>query len=46
MDNEEMTKEEFKTVIEMIVMIIESSADKEEAIEKIKNLEIMKDGKN
>lgn len=39
---EDMTREEFKTVLEMIILIIDSSKDKDEALEKIKNLEILK----
>ena len=38
---ENMTTQEFKTIIEMIIMIIESSKDKEEALEKLKNLSII-----
>ena len=44
MENE-MTTLEFKTIIEMIIMILESSKDKEEALEKFKNLSILKDNK-
>ena len=40
---EEMTRDEFKTIMEMVLMIIEGSNDKEEAINKIKNLTILKD---
>jgi hypothetical protein len=40
---EEMTKEEFKTIMEMVTMIIEGSKDKEEALEKIKSLTILRD---
>ena len=43
MEKEEMTKAEFKTLMEMVVMIIEGSKDKEEALEKIKNLTILKE---
>lgn len=42
MDEENMTTPEFKTLIEMIIMILESSENKEEALEKLKNLTIMK----
>ncbi len=42
MENENMTDKEFKTLIEMIIMIIESSKNKEEALEKLKNLSIFK----
>lgn len=40
---EDMTRDEFKTIMEMVLMIIEGSKDKEEAIDKIKNLTILKD---
>ena len=43
MEQDIMTKVEFKTLMEMIVMIIEGSADKEEALKKIKSLEILKE---
>lgn len=39
---EDMTREEFKTIMEMVTMIIEGSRDKEEALEKIKSLTILK----
>lgn len=39
----EMTREEFKTIMEMVTMIIEGSKDKEEALEKIKSLTILKE---
>lgn len=39
---DEMTNEQFKTVLEMIVQIIKDSADKAEAIKKIEAL-ILKD---
>ena len=39
---EEMTKEEFKTIREMVQMIIEGSKDKAEALEKISSLTILK----
>nr|DAP46288.1 MAG TPA: hypothetical protein [Caudoviricetes sp.] len=42
---ENMTREEFKTIMEMVRMIIEGSADKEEALEKINSLTILKDKK-
>lgn len=42
MDNEAMTNQEFRTVLEMVIRIIEGSKDKEEAIEKLKDLSIMK----
>lgn len=37
-----MTNQEFKTFLEMVILILETSETKEEAIEKIKNLDIMK----
>lgn len=37
-----MTKDEFKTIMEMVRMILESSKDKEEALEKINSLAILK----
>lgn len=40
--NENMTNQEFKTILEMVIMIIEGSASKEEALEKIKSLDILK----
>lgn len=40
---EEMTKDEFKTIMEMVRMIIEGSKDKEEALKKIDSLTILKD---
>lgn len=40
---EDMTKEEFKTIMEMVRMIIEGSKDKEEALDKINSLTILKD---
>lgn len=43
MENDEMTTLEFKSIMKMVVMIIESSKDKEEALEKIKNLSILKE---
>lgn len=39
---EDMTREEFKTIMEMVTMIIEGSKDKEEALDKIKSLTILK----
>ncbi len=38
-----MTTIEFKTVMEMVVLIKEKSKNKEEALEKIKNLSILKE---
>lgn len=40
---DEMTREEFKTIMEMVRMIIEGSKDKEEALEKINSLTILKE---
>jgi hypothetical protein len=42
---EDMTREEFKTIMEMVRMIIEGSKDKEEALQKIDSLTILKDTK-
>lgn len=42
---EDMTREEFKTIMEMVRMIIEGSKDKEEALKKIDSLTILKDSK-
>lgn len=42
MENEEMTRDEFKTLMEMVIMIVEGSKDKEEALEKLKSLTILK----
>lgn len=42
---EEMTREEFKTIMEMVRMIIEGSKDKEEALEKIDSLTILQNRK-
>jgi len=42
MDEENMTTPEFKTLIEMVILILESSKNKEEALEKLKNLTIIK----
>ena len=36
--DEEMTNQEFKTILEMVLMILKSSKDLDEAIEKIKAL--------
>ena len=43
-----MTGDEFKTIMEMVRMIIEGSKDKEEALSKINSLTILKnsDGKD
>ncbi len=37
-----MTKDEFKTILEMVRMIVEGSKDKEEALRKIDSLTILK----
>ncbi len=42
MENDEMTRDEFKTLMEMVIMIVEGSRDKEEALEKLKSLTILK----
>ena len=38
-----MTKDEFKTLMERVRMILESAKDKEEALEKINSLTILKE---
>ena len=43
MEKDIMTTLEFKTVMEMVVLIIESSKNKEEALENLKNLSIFKE---
>lgn len=40
--NEEMTNQEFKTILEMVLMIMKSSKDLDEAIKKIESLDILK----
>lgn len=40
---EEMTREEFRTIMEMVRMIVDGSKDKEEALKKIDSLTILKD---
>ncbi len=37
-----MTRDEFKTIMEMVRMIIDGSKDKEEALAKIDSLTILK----
>lgn len=37
-----MTREEFRTIMEMVRMIIDGSKDKEDALEKIDSLTILK----
>lgn len=43
MEKDEMTKVEFKTLMEMVIMILEGSKTKEEALDKLKNLSIFKE---
>ena len=38
-----MSKEEFKSIMEMVVLIIEKSENKEEALRDIKGLTILKE---
>lgn len=40
---EDMTRDEFKTIMEMVRMIVEGSKDKDEALKKIDSLTILKD---
>lgn len=40
---EEMTREEFRTIMEMVRMIVDGSKDKEDALKKIDSLTILKD---
>ena len=42
MDENKMTKLKTKDLFEMIITIIENSENKEEALEKIKNLPILR----
>jgi len=42
MELEEMAVMDLKTILEMIIIILEGSKDKEEALDKIKNLSILK----
>lgn len=37
-----MTRDEFKTIMEMVRMIIDGSTDKEDALKKIDSLTILK----
>ena len=37
-----VTREEFKSIMEMVVLIIEKSKDKDEALKDIKGLTILK----
>ncbi len=43
MENDKMTNTDLKTMMEKIIMIAESSKDKEEIIEKLKGLSIVED---
>ncbi|MBR1478724.1 MAG: hypothetical protein IJ608_12330 [Lachnospiraceae bacterium] len=45
MEAMEVPNEEFKSIMEMVVLIIEKSKDKEEALKDIKGLTILKGGK-
>ena len=40
---DEMTRVEFRTIMEMVRMIVDGSKDKEEALKKIDSLTILKD---
>lgn len=40
---QDMTRDEFKTIMEMVRMIIQGSKDKDEALKKIDSLTILKD---
>ncbi len=40
-----MTRDEFKTIMEMVRMIIQGAKDKDEALRKIDSLTILKDSK-
>lgn len=39
---QEMTREEFRTIMEMVRMIVDGSKDKEDALKKIDSLTILK----
>lgn len=43
METESMSNVEFRTVLEMVIMIIEGCETKEEALEKLKSLTILKE---
>lgn len=43
MEGKDLTKAEFKTLTEMILLILEGSKDIEEAKEKVSNLTILKE---
>jgi len=45
METNEMSGIDLKTILEMIVIILEGSKDKDEALEKIKNLSILNSNK-
>lgn len=40
---EEMTSKEFKTIIEMVIMIVKSCNNIDEAVEKLNSLSVIKD---
>lgn len=40
---QETTREEFRTIMEMVRMIVDGSKDKEDALKKIDSLTILKD---
>jgi hypothetical protein len=42
---EDMSGIEFKTIMEMVKMILEGAKDKDEALERINSLSILKTGK-
>lgn len=39
---QEMTREEFRTIMEMVRMIVDGSKDKDDALKKIDSLTILK----
>ncbi len=43
---QEMTREEFRTIMEMVRMIVDGSKDKEDALKKIDSLTILKGTEN
>lgn len=45
METNDMAIMDLKTILEMIIIILEGSKDKEEALEKIKNLSILSSNK-
>lgn len=42
---QDMARDEFKTIMEMVRMIIQGAKDKDEALKKIDSLTILKDSK-